>query len=528
MLGKWFVVARCEYKVNTARVRRIRRLLPAVVIILLGLHIFVIAPGIVSLILDEAVSLILSQRALALIEVTFFTVFFYFIVIPFADTLRQAEPRQFDLLLSAPVKPSDLLLGEYLGELPIYAVFITVLGAIFVALLRPLGLGPAKTAVIILIFVLMSLSAFWIGIVGSALLRTKLERYAGGKDAGRAIAMLLPLPMVVIIYAAIGGDLMGFLANPQGRLLRTLLELLPSSWGARVVTELAGQAGGVAALSTSTLLRLGGLVAFLPSCLWLGMKLAERAYNLEGILLSTSWVGSEGFTYRTFRFLGGGGAFGTILVSMVKEYGRRLENISNIAYMLGILAVASIFLPSRGGPPAMFLGSLFIYPVMTVMINADVTLQGRQGLFIYRKVPHGTSRFLRAVILRGLLLSVPLAGGATLVMCLLSSQIGTIATLAITAALTLMVCADVFLVIGLFLINPAFSERSPRFWFNVILVIVIHTLLFMLALLVMAGGGRAPDPTEAFPVLFLLLALITWPMGVGLLLLGKWRLDSLE
>jgi hypothetical protein len=526
---KWLVVARCEYNMSTGRIRRIRPYLPFLIILLLALHVAFLAPAIVSVIFGDTGSYLLSQAALASVQIAFFCLFFYFIVIPFADTLRQPEARQLDLLLSAPISSSDLLLGEYVGQIPFYGIFITLFAAVFAAVLGPLGMGPAQNLIIITIFVLMSLSAFWIGVVGSAVLKTRLERFAGGRDIGKAVAMMLPLPMMVVLYAAMGGGLLGFLSNPEGEFVQNILAILPSSWGAKVVIDFAANPGNLGAISLSSLARLGGIVAFFFGSLWVGLRVSKRAYSLQEASLSTSIAGPDGLFYRLIRKIGGGRSFGILLASLFKEYGRRLENISNVGYMIGILVVASVFLPSGEGPPAFaIMRSLFIYPIVTVMVTADVTVQGKESLFIYKKVPHGTSTFLKVLIARGYMLLIPLIGFASLAMCLMCPQMGAGISLVIAGILVIMACADVIVVFGLFLVNPAFTQKSPKFWMNVVIVILLHIGLFVVAFLLLVEEGRAPGPVQGLPSVLGIITLLLWLASGAFLALGIWKLNSVE
>ena len=526
---KWLLIARCEYNVSTARLRRIRPYLPFLIIPLLALHVAFLAPAMVSAMFGDTGSYLLSQTALATIQILFFCLFFYFIVIPFADTLRQAESRQLDLLLSAPIASGDLLLGEYLGQLPFYGIFIIAFAAVFTAAIGPLGMGPAQTLIVITIFVLMSLSAFWIGVVASGVLRTRLERLAGGRDIGKAVAMMLPMPMMVIIYAAAFGGLLDFLSNPEGQIVQNLLAALPSSWGARVVTDFAANPGNLGAISPSSLARVGGIIAFFFASLWVGLRISKRAYGLREASLSSSIAGPDGLFHGLIRRIGGGGSFGVLLSSLFKEYGRRLENISNVGYMIGIMVVASIFLPSRGGPPAFaIMSSLFIYPIVTVMVTSDVTVKGKESLFIYKKAPHGTSTYVRVLIARGYLLLIPIIGIASLAVSLICPQMGTDISLVVAGTLVIMVCADVIIVLGLFLLNPAFSEKSPKFWMNAIILILLHIGLFVMSFLLLVKEGKAPDPVQGLPSVLGIITLLLWITAGGFLALGIWKLNSVE
>jgi len=227
---KWLVVARNEYRIRTSKIRKIRRYFPILVIGLLAVYVAFIAPAVVNLFIDDFQRLILSQAAEAMVPILLFMIFIYFIMIPITETLREEQTGQLEIFLAAPIKPSDILLGEFLGEMPFYAIFVTVITSFFTAVLNPLGLDIVQTAIIIIIFVVTFLSAFWIGTVIAAILRTKLGKTARGRDIGRALAMIIALPMVALIYAVMYGGLLDALADPgTSGMVRAILGLLPSS-----------------------------------------------------------------------------------------------------------------------------------------------------------------------------------------------------------------------------------------------------------------------------------------------------------
>ena len=169
-MPKWLVVAENEYRISTSRIRKIRSLFPFLVVGLLAFYVAFIAPRFVALFIDDFLALLLSQAALAMVQIILFLIFVYFIIIPISGTLREEQTGQLEIFLAAPIKPSDVLLGEFLGRMPFYAIFVTVITGAFAALLRPLGLDLAQMGIIILIFVVTFLSALWIGTVIAALL----------------------------------------------------------------------------------------------------------------------------------------------------------------------------------------------------------------------------------------------------------------------------------------------------------------------------------------------------------------------
>jgi len=534
---KWLVIARNEYRIHTSRIRRIRPYFPILVVGLLAVYVEFIAPSFAGLFIDDFLALLLSQAAVAMVQIILFLIFIYFMIIPITETLREAQAGQLEILLAAPVKPSDVLLGEFLGQMPFYTIFVTVITGFFTAALGPLALDAAQTAIIVMIFVVTFLSAFWIGTVIAALLRTKLGETARGRDIGRALALVIALPFVALVYAIQFGGLFEALADPAtSGTVKAILGMLPSSWGAEVVVGFASNPGDIGAVGFETVTRLGGLLIFFVAALWLGAGAANRAYSLEPTTFTASRAKPDGAFYKTVRYLGGGGSFGTLLASVFKDYGRRLENLSKIAYIVGIIVMMNVFIvgpklstaPDKWGAFMPLMMNLFLFPILAVFVAGEVTLRGKESLFIYRKTPSGVERFVKARLLQGWLMVVPVSAAVTAVSTGLSPQATFVSLLTNTGLGMLIAAADAAFVLGLFLLMPAFSEKSVKFMLNVLIVIFVSIALFLGSLF---GLMRIIPDLETSVRLLYVLSLqtaLSWLVGTVFLSLGKRNLSRIE
>jgi len=522
---KWLVVARNEYRIRINSIRTIRPYFPYMVIALLAVYVAFIAPAVVSLFIDDLLAFFLSQVALAMVPIIMFIIFFYFIILPITYTLQGMQAGQVEIFLAAPIKPSDVLLGEFLGVMPFYAIAITVMAGFFTAALNPLGLDMLQIAITVIIFVATFLSALWIGTVIAALVRTKFAKSARGRDVGRALSLVLALPMIAVMYAIMGGGLLEALADPgTSGMVRAILSLLPSSWGAEVIVNFASNPGNIGAVGFETLTRFGGLVAFFVAVLWLGTKAANRAYSIEPTTFTASRAKPDGFFYRTVRYLGGGGSFGTLLVSVFKDYGRRLENLSRIAYIVGLIAMVNIFF--GGGfddPEAALLMGLFLFPFLAVLVVGQVTAGGKESLFIYKKTPFGVGRFVKARLLQGWLVAVPIGAAITVVSMISIPQTTLISLLTYTGFMALIVAANVTLALGLSLLNPEFSENTRTQMFGLIVnaqvAMFVSLGIFIGSLIVLDLG---------FLNTVLLQTVVIWLLGIVFLYLGKRRFSRIE
>lgn len=521
---KWLVVARNEYRIRISRIRKISPYFPYLAIGLLAVYVAFIAPTLADLFIDEFLALILSQVAVAMVQVVLFMIFLYFTMIPITHTLREVQTGQLEIFLAAPIKPSDVLLGEFLGAMPFYAIAVTVIAGFFTALLTPLGLDLLQIAMILIIFIITFFSAIWIGTVFAAILRTRLGKMARGRDIGKALGFVVALPIVALIWAIWSGGLFQTLTDPgTGGVIRVILGLLPSSWGAEVICGFASNPSNISAVGFETLTRFGGLVAFFVAALWLGGKVAGRAYSLEPFTFTPSRAKPDGVFYNVVRYLGGGGSSGTLLVSIFKDYSRRFENISKIVYMVGILAlmnVGIIRVPAWGQYPEIALiVPQFILPFLVAFVVGEVTLRGKEALSIYRKAPAGVGRLVKARLLHGWLVMVPITAAIMAVSTILNPQTMHLSLLA-TGLAMLFVAAIVAFVLGIFLLNPAFSEKSGNYVVNLQLIFVLPIGLLLVPLLVFE-----------LPLLHTLCCFtipVSWLVGIVFLYLGKRKLSRIE
>jgi len=522
---KWLVVARNEYRIRVNNIRKIRPYFPYLVIGLLAVYVMFIAPAFVSLFIDEFLAFILSQVALAMMPIIIFMIFFYLIILPITYTLQGIQAGRVEIFLAAPIKPSDVLLGEFLGVIPFYAIAITVVAGFFTAALSPLGLDMLQMAITVIIFVVTFLSALWIGTVIAALVRTKFAKSARGRDIGKALSLVLALPMIAIMYAIMGGGLLEALADPgTSGIVKAFLSVLPSSWSAELIVSFASNPGNIGAVGFETLTRFGGLVIFFVVVLWLGTKAASRAYRIEPTTFTASRAKPDGLFYKSVRYLGGGGSFGTLLASVFKDYSRRLENLSRIAYILGIFIMVNIFFV--GGftdPESPLIMAQFLFPFFAVFMVGQIAVQGKESLFVYKKTPFGVGRFVKAKLLQGWLVAVPIAAVITAILLIPISQASVVSMLSYVVLIILLVAGNVALAVGLGLLNPQFSENVRAQMGG----LMINANVAMFASIGVFIGSMVVLDLGIFNTMLLQNAVI-WLLGIVFLYFGKRKFSRIE
>ena len=193
-----------------------------------------------------------------------------------------------------------------------------------------------------------------------------------------------------------------------------------------------------------------------------------------------------------------------------------------------MLVLINIFAaPSAGGDAGPLVGVmsvLFLFPIMVIMATGDITVQGKDNLFIYRKAPVGVDGYLRAMLVKGWLVMVPLAA-ITGAMVTLGGTQGVV----VTSLVMLIVAAQVVLVLGLFMLNPAFSEKSPKIWVNIFIAIGLQLAMFILSTLPLAlSGGVKEQPSSLVTQVMGYLIPVSWSVAAAFYILGKFRLSRIE
>ncbi len=180
------------------------------------------------------------------------------------------------------------------------------------------------------------------------------------------------------------------------------------------------------------------------------------------------------------------------------------------------------------GPPAALMMTQFLFPILVVMVTGEVTVRGKESLFMFRKAPSGEGRFVKAMLLKGWLMAVPIAGVVTAVITVLSPQTTFISLLTNSGFMMLFIAAYTAFVLGLFFLNPAFSEKSVRLWLNVIIAIFVSVGLFAVSVVISILMGFFSEPIAGIFYIQLLQTMLSWLMGIVFLYLGKRKLSRIE
>ena len=281
---------------------------------------------------------------------------------------------------------------------------------------------------------------------------------------------------------------------------------------------------------------MGVRLASFAAALWVGTKVANRAYSLEPSKFTSSVAKPDGFFYKSIRFVGGGKSFGSLLSSIFKDYSRRLENLSWIVYAVGLVALLRIFISDPSSEPIdqlVFLSEMAI-PFLAAFVVGTVS-RGKETLFIFKKSPSGVRRFVKARLVQGWLVAVPIAAVLIAVITILLPQISLESLLINIVWGSLRTFALVAVVLGLAIINPIFAEESRERNMGIIInlmVVLFATIGLDIGLrrIGLTFGNIIPNIDAFTAILYdhLLLTMIFSFVGNLLLYIGIRKLDRIE
>jgi len=130
-LSQWKTIAKNELRIKTNRFRNHRRLF---FIIIFSLSLFwglFLGPFFIDAIIPDIIKEFSNQfesLVVLIIEFTFASFFLIQVMYPLFVLFRKTEIDRKEIILATPVKPADVIFGEFLGQAPFYFLFILIIG----------------------------------------------------------------------------------------------------------------------------------------------------------------------------------------------------------------------------------------------------------------------------------------------------------------------------------------------------------------------------------------------------------------
>jgi hypothetical protein len=483
----WSTIARAEYQVTTSRFRK-RRLYAVLILILIGLFwAIVISPWIMNSFFDlfsTEVQQVLQVAYPGVMRSVMLLLWTLILVFPISFALQEVKIGQWEIMLSNNVSTRDMMFGMFLGRIPHYCLFILFLA--------PLLISPFinfyQVSIIGQLFVYLALIVFVLAtLLLSTVLSTAIQAKLGESPRGNDIAKAMGLVVVVIFLLPLYTFM--YFAEDFARLLglNTFL-LIPSTWPADLITWITIHFTGVN-LSPADIglykemLGLNFEWAFVLlgfySLLVLSMAFItpDRIFSFEaGARTETvTTVGKENIILGLIRRIAPGSR-GVLIVSMLKDFGRKAQNTSRVVYGIFLSILVPVMVSSSSGltelDPMQILVFTSLFVNMILGMIGGVTfggvgfLESKDHLWTFKSAPRGVLKFLAARIIDGFLFAIPMAILPVLILSIiLSFSLANFVIMLLYAYV--VICCTILVGIGITSINPAYEDiKSSAFHQN--------------------------------------------------------------
>ena len=535
-MGTWWTIAENELLLLTSRFHGKRKLLVGIIIAAFAIYYYIMFSLIQPFFFIPGIKeFLLGNKEL----LYYFIVLIYFFAgvmvffIPISGTLREVNVIPIEIVLSAPVKARHIFLGQFISRAVIYSIItllIIIPFNVIISLLFSVPIfGILLFDLLTLVYVLLFL---WLSVLVIAVIMSKLGQSSRGQDIAKAINMLIGGLVFVVLYLT--GYFGGSINLTTLNVLIDLGNYLPYGWVANIISfYVLSYPENIPILLDFAWTSLT-FIAVIAG----GYYISERFYVVEPVEVHRVTIIHELFFYRLLR-RAIPGKLGELTVLHFKEFSRHYESLSKFAYSL-VISIILIYVmtsafASIGEDLLLFIMAFIIpysIPLIGVMISSDITIRGKEKLWIYRHISNGIRYFVLGKFVQSSILLVPVALVIPILLYLMYPTLITGYNFLILLLYSVVIAFSVTAInVGIFCINPAFKEKSAKFTINILIVLGITMFLPIFAIPISFASAIISNESSMQNVIFVLLetfASIDVIAGVILLWMGIKRLSTIE
>jgi hypothetical protein len=563
MTSKWYSIAKAEYQVSTSSMGK-SRTRNMVVLLAFGLvWAIVLAPYMIGTITGliipfESLQIILFTILPGFMRAVMFFLWMMILIIPLSRALQEIKIGQWEILLSNDVRTRDILIGSFLGKIPIYGLLVLYLAPPFFALFFIAFEVTLIGQILIYSTLIITVSAtIWLSNLITVAIQAKLGESPRGKDIANGVGILLAIVSIVPMYG-----IMFFSLQFSVILGLNVFLIFPFTWSADVIswiTILFSQTGLTPnhilifqqTLQFDSIISTTLLSLFTAVCIGIGIASADRifTYNIGPRTEQVTTIQGENFILRGILKIASG-SFGTLLVTCFKDFFRKASNLSRIAYGI-ILAIILPFIMTQmmhivgsdsGGFDMMLvvmLSGMSMALIGSFAFSGTAFMESKDQLWIIQSAPSGTTRFVKARLITGFLIALPL--------CIIPACAITIITTGSFAILAfliiygyIIICGAIIFSTGITALNPYYEDtKSPEHQTNVIVTTMGVQFTIFAPIMILIIGDIFGLPLwdiirhiagpAGMPYVFAIMGMIALLIiGGGALLIGTRRLSQPE
>ncbi|MGY5874279.1 MAG: hypothetical protein RTU30_00910 [Candidatus Thorarchaeota archaeon] len=503
----------------------------------------VIAPQIMSFILNvlfDEFHDIVSFSLPGFMRSVMLILWLFVLIIPISNGLEEIRVGHWEILLSNNVKTKDILIGTFLGKLPIFGLMVVVLAPIIVSpFVIAFNVSILGQLMVYGVIITLAMTTIWISTIIVTAIQAKLGDSSRGNDIAKAMSWaIVPfvfLPMMGIMY------FMGAATEVMGLPFSTLL---PSTWGADLVTWII-----VADLPASSIMNLTEIL-FLPAVfdlailsMFILVVAAGGRYAADKLFVIGAGARTEVVTTvgRENIFLRGvrkvfPSRIGVLMITSLKDFGRKAQNLSKIGYTMFLIILMPIIM-RYSGIYTQIQDPLFLPVITMIMVGMMLGimaanafggigfLESKDHVWILKSNPKGVLNFVKSRVASYFLIGVFYAmGPAALIGFVMEFEALEILILMIFAYA--VVCGTIMISIGVTAFNPAYDDtKSSAFVMNTVASMMISIIPIMTGI-IWAVIQIFTNDVMVVPILLSVLPVLC--VGVVVLALGTIRLNRTE
>ena len=547
----WIAIAKKEIWIKTSRVRRNRKLF---FISIYGIFLFW-AAYFGPILLDSFIPEIFKNYSgsfesffTTLITSTFASLFLMQVMYPLFILFRKEKLGKKEILLASPVKPGDIFLGEFLGQMPFYALFILGIGPFLASLLLQINsnLTLFHHLAIYLIFFVLFISGSLIGkfmancIEYWVVVNKKLKKFRN--------SILVIISVSTIAIFSLFQFFLGLLRTNQD--LRVVFLFYPSFWYSDMITLLVNPS-----LLKSYFVHIWvefSLIFLLPLILfYISYKKAKLVSNLDSRYDNGLDGNRRKAIYSKFIKKITVKKHEGVVIIHYKNFMRKRENKTKLIYIMGlVLFFGILILVFFKNQTIVFehvfftlpLGIQVTFHIETIMIiiswmgglifgilmGMSTFFETKELLEIYKKSPYGISGYVTSFmyVMFYLLMLMSLFFSAIFA---ITFRLNFLITLSFFFTFILNSIIMLSQSMGIQFLRPTFLERRKNLVFNNYLTLALQMVSFLLTLYIFI-----PFTNEFFNPSISIMLILFINIGISsclayvILSLGIWRLEKFE
>lgn len=505
-MSLWKIIAKNEIRIKTAKFRSHRNLFFVIIYAIFIFWATFLGPvffNAVFLDIIQALSGVLEFVLLFVIESSLTIMFVMLILYPIFLLFRKSEIGVKDVILSSPVKSSDIFLGEFVGQLPFHFLIVLAIGPAVTSLLGQVN--PQLTVlhyliIYLVIFLMMNFSLI-IGTILANWIEFKLSSSQKVKDSSNSVLLLLSFIVIISFY------LFHYMFNIayENPVLKNWMSIFPSFWYTNIILYLVNPLL-IESYVINIWLSVGLAIGIPMVILYFSYKKAEKFYSID--LLAEKElliVKTEGFILKIIKKMTLK-KYKVLVVVQFKNFLRKKENITKLIYSVAFTGVLGLFIflsldsPITGikefplfgiaSIPVKYFDSLIMFIIswmggliFGMMMGICVIFNSKNILYLYKKSIRGVHASIFAFLYQMVFLIVFYDIILTIFFTLLFAL--NIYIVGFFFCTYFIYCFIVLIqVVGLQCIRPFFDERGKQIYFKIYFIFILQFISLLISLFI--------------------------------------------